>query len=263
MPPAAIARSAIVPLLAGQSLRTEQVSQMVLGETAAVLGREGDWRRIRTAIDGYEGWAHNGYLRESEGDEADHWRASATAWSLGAAIELEGQRVRLPLRARVALASGVVRLPDGRHGPIVDGVVTSDADLAASAKTMSPERWAALHFGGTPYEWGGVTPWGVDCSGLVQTTFAARGTALPRDASQQVSCGTEVPLESTPRAGDLLFFRGETTTSITHVAFAREGEGLVHSALACGGVVAESWQAGTRAAPLRERLVAIRRVEHR
>jgi hypothetical protein len=78
-----------------------------------------------------------------------------------------------------------------------------------------------------------------------------------------VARGVEVALDSAPRAGDLLFFRGETTVSITHVAFARDGEGLVHSALACGGVVAESWQPGTRAAPLRERLVAIRRMEQR
>jgi hypothetical protein len=263
MPPAAIARSAIVPLLAGQSLRTEQVTQLVLGETAAILEREGDWRRLRTADDGYEGWANIGYLRETENDEAERWRAEARAWSLGGALELDGQRVRLPLRARVVLESGMVRLPDGRHGPLVDGVVTSAADLASSAKAMSPERWAALHFAGTPYEWGGVTAWGVDCSGMVQTTFAARGIALPRDASQQVACGAEVPLGSPPRAGDLLFFRGETSTSITHVAFAREGEGLVHSALACGGVVAESWEPGTRAAPLRQRLVAIRRMEPR
>jgi hypothetical protein len=263
MPPAAIARSAVVPLLAGQSLRTEQVSQLVLGETAAVLEREGDWRRLRTAIDGYEGWANIGYLRETGDDEAGGWRAAAGAWSLGGAIELDGLRVRLPLRARVVLESGMVRLPDGRHGPLVDGVVTSVSDLASAAKAMSPERWAALHFAGAPYEWGGVTPWGVDCSGMVQTTFAARGVALPRDASQQVACGAEITLGSTPQAGDLLFFRGETTTSITHVAFASGGEGLVHSALACGGVIAESWQPGTRAAPLRERLVAIRRVEQR
>jgi hypothetical protein len=263
MPAAAIARSAVVPLLAGQSLRTEQVSQLVLGETAAILEREGDWRRLRTDIDGYEGWAHIGYLRETEDTEAERWRAAATAWSLGAAIALEERRVHLPLRARVLLDSGMIRLPDGRRGPLVDGVVTSGADLAASAKAMSPERWAAFHFAGSPYEWGGVTAWGVDCSGLVQTTFAARGVALPRDASQQVACGVEVSLAATPCAGDLLFFRGETTTSITHVAFARESEGLVHSAVACGGVVDESWQPGTRAAPLRERLVAIRRVEQR
>ena len=63
--------------------------------------------------------------------------------------------------------------------------------------------------------------------------------------------------------GDLLFFRGESTERITHVAFAADGDGLIHSTLPCGGMVAESWGAGTRAAPLRDRLVAVRRMETR
>jgi cell wall-associated NlpC family hydrolase len=63
--------------------------------------------------------------------------------------------------------------------------------------------------------------------------------------------------------GDLLFFRGEQTSRITHVAFAGESDTLVHSTVSCGGVLEEPWHAGTRAAPLRERLVAVRRVGDR
>lgn len=260
---AAIARSTIVPLLAASSLRAEQVSQLVLGETAGILEREGDWRRIRSAVDGYEGWAHVGYLRETADDEANRWRSEATGWSLGAAIDIGGLRVRIPLRARVAVSDGGIRLPDGRQGHLVDGAIPTGAQALSSSLATPPERWALDNFLGAPYEWGGVTPWGVDCSGLVQTTFAARGVSLPRDSSQQVGCGIEVSTGAPIRPGDLLFFRGETTTSITHVAFAWGEDGLAHSAVSCGGVVAEPWGPGTRAAPLRERLVAVRRVEHR
>jgi gamma-D-glutamyl-L-lysine dipeptidyl-peptidase len=110
--------------------------------------------------------------------------------------------------------------------------------------------------------WGGVTPWGVDCSGLVQTTFAARGVSLPRDSAQQAGCGDSISLEAI-RPGDLLFFNGESNTGITHVAFAGEADTLVHSTLSCGGMLIESWLPGTRAAGLRERLVAVRRLEPR
>ena len=65
------------------------------------------------------------------------------------------------------------------------------------------------------------------------------------------------------RPGDLLFFRSEGASRITHVAFAGEGDTLVHSTVACGGMVQEPWLPGTRAAPLRERLVAARRLEER
>ncbi len=50
---------------------------------------------------------------------------------------------------------------------------------------------------------------------------------------------------------------------ITHVAFAGEDDTLVHSTLACGGMVQEPWLPGSRAASLRELLVAVRRLEER
>ena len=87
------------------------------------------------------------------------------------------------------------------------------ADVTAAARAMPAERWALEHFEGAPYEWGGVTPWGVDCSGLVQTTFAARGVPLP--AGRRAPGGarrSRVPLEAA-RPGDLLFFRGESGDS--------------------------------------------------
>ena len=98
---------------------------------------------------------------------------------------------------------------------------------------------------------------------VLQTTFAARGTKLPRDAAQQVAVGSPISPDAI-RPGDLLFFRSESgAVNITHVAFAAEADTLVHSTLACGGVVAESWLPGSRAAGLRERLVAVRRLEER
>lgn len=262
MLPAAIARSTIAPLFAEPSLRTEQVSQLVLGETAEVLQADGEWRRLRTSLDRYEGWVHAGYILELEADAVERWRADAAGWSLGAVVAIGDLRTPLPLRARVAWEQDAVRLPDGRRGRLIDGSAPAAADVVTAARAKAPERWALEYFSGASYEWGGLTPWGVDCSGLVQTTFAARGVSLPRDSSLQVACGAEVPPDA-PRPGDLLFFRGETTPRITHVAFAGEADGLVHSTISCGGVVAESWLPGTRAAPLRERLVAVRRMEQR
>jgi cell wall-associated NlpC family hydrolase len=96
----------------------------------------------------------------------------------------------------------------------------------------------------------------------MQTTFAARGLALPRDAALQADLGDVVPLGA-QRPGDLLFFRGESGDRITHVAFAAEADTLIHSTVSCGGVLMEPWLPGTRAAALRERLVAVRRMEER
>ena len=257
-----IARSAVVPLFAQPSLRSEQVSQLVLGETGRVEERAGEWRRISVELDGYQGWVHSGYCVEADDEAVGRWREEAGGWSLGATLRVNGGRVALPLRARVAMSSALIRLPDGATGELVQGEVTPAGAVESAARALPAERWALAHFESAPYEWGGVTPWGVDCSGLVQTAFAARGTRLPRDAALQVGCGAAVELEAC-RPGDLIFFRGETGDRITHVAFAAQGDKLIHSAVACGGVVEESWVPGTRAAGLRERVVAVRRMEAR
>jgi hypothetical protein len=257
---ALVARAGVAPLHREPSPRAEQVSQLVLGESARILERKGDWRRVRADDDGYEGWTHAGYVIEL-GDEASaQWHRSAEAWSEGAVVQEGESIVRLPLRARVGDSEGWIALPDGRRGPVIAGSVRALDEVQRLARLEPPHRWARRFFAGTPYQWGGVTPWGVDCSGLVQTTLRARGTALPRDASQQVGCGA--PIDPERRApGDLLFFVDRAGGPVTHVAFAGENDTLVHSTLSCGGFVEEPWHPGTRAAFLRDRLVAVRRME--
>ncbi|HUR94677.1 MAG TPA: C40 family peptidase [Gemmatimonadales bacterium] len=262
MTTAVIANAAITPVFAEPTLRAEQVSQLVLGETADILERTADWRKVRTGLDRYVGWVHAGYCAEVDEAAALGWREAATGWSHGAALRVGDGRVRLPLRARAVLDGDAIRLPDGRRGRVAEGSVTAAAESAAAARAKAPERWALEYFAGSPYEWGGVTPCGVDCSGVVQTTFLARGLALPRDSSQQAECGAAVSPDAV-RPGDLLFFRSEAGPRVTHVAFAGDADTLVHSTIAVGGMVQEPWLPGSRAASLRERLVAVRRLEAR
>lgn len=255
---AVIARSAVAPLHAEPSLRSEQVTQLVLGETATVLATDGLWHRVRLSGDGYEGWLHRGYAVECDDEAAARWRAEATGWSEGAEIDTASGRRRLPVRARAVLEHGRVRLPDGAVGSLRSGHILPIEEVVRAALTVPAEQWAERTFAGVRYEWGGVTEFGVDCSGLVQTTFAARGVSLPRDAAQQARIGAEIAHESI-RPGDLLFF-SDYGQGVTHVAFFAAGDSLTHSTVACGGVLTEPWTAGHRAAQLRPLLVTARRI---
>ena len=257
---AVLVTTAVAPLLGAPALASEQVSQLVLGEGAHVLELRDAYFRVRASVDDYEGWVHRGYVRAVDDNFVEQWLVGA-GWSEGALIEGSAGTVqRAPHRSRVMLEGpDRVRLPDGSSGTILSGRIRPFADILLHARAVTPADWAWREFAGTPYLWGGVTASGIDCSGLVQTTFVMRGAPLPRDARQQVAHGDAVDVDAL-QPGDLLFFRGADTAAITHVAISAGNGTIVHSTVETGRVTREPWTPGSRAAGLRERFVAARRV---
>ena len=82
------------------------------------------------------------------------------------------------------------------------------ADVVALADD-APGADAALDVAsrlrGVPYVWGGLSAYGIDCSGLVHLSWRRFGVMLPRDAADQAEATRSVPLGS-ERPGDLYFF---------------------------------------------------------
>ena len=79
--------------------------------------------------------------------------------------------------------------------------------LGAGAAPTPPERAAAqaLKMIGAPYRYGGASPKGFDCSGLVQYSYRQAGISLPHQTEQQRHLGKRVaPADLRP--GDLVFF---------------------------------------------------------
>ena len=64
----------------------------------------------------------------------------------------------------------------------------------------------ALNQIGTPYIYGGSSPRGFDCSGLVQYTHSRIGVQTPRVASDQFQASRPVKIDDL-QAGDLVFFK--------------------------------------------------------
>lgn len=92
---------------------------------------------------------------------------------------------------------------------------TTTASASASAITSY-----ALTFLGVPYVWGGTTPSGFDCSGLVQYVYSHFGINLGRTTYTQQYAGTKISVASA-QAGDLYFWG--SYGSAYHVAIALGG----------------------------------------
>jgi len=80
---------------------------------------------------------------------------------------------------------------------------------------------------GVPYVYGGATPQGFDCSGLVQFVYREAGTPLPRTVRHQAAAGRHVA-RSNLLPGDLVFFRTRGR-SISHVGIYVGGGRFVHA----------------------------------
>ena len=260
---AVVVTAAIAPLLEAPDVRADRVSEALHGEALAVLEDRAGWLRVRMA-DGYHAWTHVGYVATGPEDWATDWIGRAGARSHGAELRFDDGRLRLPIGARLAVRrDGRVEAADGRIGIVAAGTVRSVAELAAEARLVAVPEWAWRWFGGAPYRWGGRTEWGIDCSGFVQASYAARGVELPRDGYQQALAGRSVPVSEAGagyEAGDLLCF--SDGLRVSHVALWAGAGRIVHAALACGGVASEDlFSDAPRMAALRERLVAVRRLK--
>lgn len=246
----AVVVSAVAPLHAEPKISSPQISQRLAGERVEVIDWESDWLLVR-GRDGYEGWMHLGYLQPSHtGPE----RRAGGRVSLGSIVRgADGVQHPLPLGAALA-----------RDDEVVDGEVVLAADLA---RLFPPEGTAIAdtarrYFVGTSYQWGGVTPWGADCSGFSQAIFALHGVTLPRDAWQQALAGRDAgtdPLALEP--ADLLFFSDRADARITHVGVALGDGEMAHLALGRGGYRVERLtdDADAYVAKLRERFLFARR----
>ena len=249
----ATVRSAIAPMHSEPRIASQMISQQVAGHRVDVLETEGDWCRARSA-DGYDGWMHGGFLARAPGP-GSRQSIQPGRMSLGCTTRTSrGDHRSLPLRALLS--------PD----EIVQSGEVIDSARVAGRFPLEPEaitRSARDFFAGTSYVWGGVTPWGADCSGLVQSTFSLHGMQLPRDAWQQAELGRDAGRDiGELMVADLLFFTDRPDKRVTHVGIALGDRRMVHLALGRGGFAIE--ELSNRSDPyvehLRERFLFARRM---
>jgi cell wall-associated NlpC family hydrolase len=136
-----------------------------------------------------------------------------------------------------------------------DALVDGTGTLTGASPSEDPVD-AARSYLGAPYEWGGMTERGIDCSGLVHMAYRRTGRLVPRDADQQEAAATPIG-EADARPGDLVCF-GEPGRA-HHIAFWL-GEGRILHATGRDGVnaVVEEPLENVDAGPVRFARLTIR-----
>ena len=216
-----ICTNTYIPMRGAPSHRSEMVSQLLFGERFSIVESSGTWQRIETLFDTYNGWidsAQYGYLG---------WIEQQPGMIAGREMDCireDGSRIK------IVPGSELFEVKDDFSGFRVGGenYLLPGMDPIKLAPAASPVE-TALQFLNTPYLWGGRTPMGIDCSGLVQVAFKVHGIALPRDASQQAQKGATVDFISDAKPGDILFFSADTD-NISHTGILLSKETIIHAA---------------------------------
>ena len=86
----------------------------------------------------------------------------------------------------------------------------------------------ALSYRGVPYHFGGQSRSGIDCSGLIQSSFKQWGILLPRTSVEQYKRGITVP-KAQIKPGDLVFFKNTYKRGVSHVGIYLGNYNFVHA----------------------------------
>ena len=209
----------VAPLRASDSDASEQVSQVLAGEHIQLLEKgRCDWLKIKMLYDGYIGWVDRRQFKFNLDDSSDSCMLNSTIsrWN----DENSGAELWIPAGAL---------LTSNKHGDYrLAGSTVSPYDIAnpLGEKQVSLSK-SALQFLKAPYQWGGRTIFGIDCSGLSQIAAKLNGIFIPRDASQQVKSGVAVDW-GVRRENDLAFFENDDGR-ITHVGILVSKESIIHA----------------------------------
>lgn len=207
----------IVPLRFEPSDSSEMVSQVLYGTHFKVLEKRKKWSRIRIAFDKYEGWIDNKQF---------------------IFIDVEVYK-NLPSKPNYLVRDimDFVSNDKGQLMPIPLGSCLDHLDILnhyyegdpiATKESRDNILSTALLYMNTSYLWGGMTPFGIDCSGFTQMVYRLNGFQLSRDASQQAEQGEPLSFIEESQPGDLAFF-DNSEGNIIHVGIIMEDHYIIHA----------------------------------
>ena len=197
-------------------------TQELMGTVVEIVGESGYWREI-VSPQPYKAWTTEKTLVEMSAEQIREYKQAPKYMFTGlyGHIFMEpsedsqticdlvgGDVMRVALKGEKAVTKGKwaqVALPSGKTGWVMKEDIRILGDRVdirkddPSCQLISAEKMEAIiasaqQLLGVPYFWGGMSAKGVDCSGLVRISAIMNDVLLPRNASQQIFCGTPVEI---------------------------------------------------------------------
>ena len=237
----AINHCTVTPVRQEPSEGSEQLTQLLFGEVCEVLDPLPRWTKIRSTLDGQEGWVDFKMLtsapissQEVKGERLKIKGEGVISVPMAIATDMETSE-------ELMLTLGT-RLPNYAHGTfevLGKQYLINPAGVRGERREARGEEICAIAqtLLNTPYLWGGKNAMGMDCSGFTQVVYAAMGVNLLRNAREQMTQGTLVPSLVEAQPGDLAFFdhadRDPKATNISHVGMLLSPTEIIH----CSGCV--------------------------
>jgi len=198
------------------------LTQALLGEPVRIVDERGDWCQVvlpwqpHGQDEGYPGWVRRAHVLPDATAAATE--AVVVTALIAQCIPDTGAAMDLSYGTMLPLVAGeadhaVVTLPDGRTARLPSTRVRRTGGSVSADALVSSAR----QFLGLRYLWGGLSGWGLDCSGLVHLVHRAHGIGVPRDAGDQLDAGRRISLDAAAPGG--LYFFARPGQRAYHVGF--------------------------------------------
>lgn len=222
-------KTAYANIYSNPQFSSQLVTQALFFETLEVISHHGNWFKV-SQWDNYIGYIHKFYLFDDIADKEKKYIIKDRFLFLYDSVDFKNIAMVAPFGCEIPAI-----LVDNNYYTIQSDnkyFFKEDSYIFKNDK-RSEIIECSKKLIGSPYLWGGKTPFGYDCSGFVQQVFKSINISLKRDTSEQIKDKRMNSIDITSvNIGDIVFFDMEGN-GVDHVGIWYGENQIIH----CGGEV--------------------------